>query len=512
MTSDVVGIDLGTTNSVVAWTDDQGSTEVLTGPDGARIVPSVVYFPENDGEVIVGDRGLQYAVLDPHRFARLFKRGMGERTFLPDGSEFVVDGKTWSPEELSMLVVKKLQAAADHARGAEVRRAVITVPAYFGEPERAATRLAGELAGFEVLRILNEPTAAAIAHGLDRVGESTKLLVFDLGGGTFDVTVMSTSADGSMEVLSTGGDRRLGGADFDALILERMSEFVDAQTGSDLADDPYSFFEARQKAEDIKKDLSTMETAQRPLTVSGRPVMFSVTRTEFEGMIADHVQDVRDTVETTLEESGLSPSDITTILMVGGSSRIPVFKRILQEVTGTEPIFSKNLDEDVARGASILAAKLRGDATPNSTVDMLPVPVDVASHGLGVTMLDDERVPQNQVLIAAGSQIPASADYVAGAAFDNQIDLELELNEGDDSDLEYVRNLGRSQGRLSRAVPQGYPIRIEMSYDADQLIVVKAFDGETGAFICDLKVRHEGLLDEESRTQAKALLSRLEVN
>ncbi len=510
MPGDAIGIDLGTTNSVAAWTDDSGLTEIIAGSDGSRIIPSVVYFEENSSNIIIGDRALQYAVLDPSRVARLFKRGMGDRTFLPDQRMFAVDGKEWTPEELSGLVLKKLHRNAEQAMGRSIKGAVITVPAYFGEPERAATRLAGELAGLEVLRILNEPTAAAIAHGLDQAGSQARLLVFDLGGGTFDVTVMDLRADGSMEVIATGGDRRLGGADFDALILDRMIEQVDAHTGEDLTADAYAFFDARQKAEDMKRDLSSMAKAQRPLTAGRRPMMFSLSREEFEVMIADHVQDVRDTVETTIEQAGLRPNQIDTVLMVGGSSRIPVFQRVLEDLVGRPPTFSKNLDEDVARGASVLAAKLRGDAAPRSKVDLLPVPVDGASHGLGISILDGDGIA-NKILVPAGSRLPATASDVFFAVVDDQTELEIELNEGDDREIDFVRQLGRSRGRFSRPVPAGHPIRVEMSYDLDQLIVVKAFDAETGAFICDLRVRHDGLLDESARASARAALAAMEV-
>lgn len=510
MNGDAIGIDLGTTNSVAAWTDEAGVTEIIAGSDGARIIPSVVYFEDATGNVVIGDRALQYGVLDPSRVARLFKRGMGEQTFLPDGRPFHIDGKEWSPEELSGLILKKLSSNAQHARGQQVTSAVITVPAYFGEPERAATRLAGELAGLEILRILNEPTAAAIAHGLDRSGSDARLLVFDLGGGTFDVTVMELRADGSMEVLATGGDRRLGGADFDALILDRMLTFVDTQTGEDLTADAYAFFDARQKAEEIKKDLSSMSTAQRPLTAGRRPLMFSLTRDEFNLMIADHIQDVRDTIETTIAQADIHASQIDTVLMVGGSSRIPAFQSVLEELTGRAPTFSRNLDEDVARGASILAAKLRGDASPQSKVDLLPVPVDVASHGLGISVMTESNMA-NAILIPAGTRLPAQASQVFFATVENQQQIELEMNEGDETDLEYVRQLGRSMGTLARPVPGGHPIRVEMTYDLDQLIVVKAFDGESGAFIGDLRVRHDGLLDESARASAKATMAALEV-
>jgi molecular chaperone DnaK len=511
VSGDAIGIDLGTTNSVAAWTNDAGQTEIVAGSDGARIVPSVVYFEESTGNVVVGDRAMQYAVLDPSRVARLFKRGMGEATFLPDGRPFTVDGEKWSPEALSGLILKKLHVNAEVALSRSVTRAVITVPAYFGEPERAATRSAGEIAGLEVLQLINEPTAAAIAHGLDRSGTDARLLVFDLGGGTFDVTVMELRADGAMEVSATGGDRRLGGADFDALILERMIEQIDMQTGEDLTADPYAYFDARQKAEDIKKDLSSMATAQRPLTAGRRPVMFSLSRDEFTAMISDHLRDVRDTIETTISEAGIQPSGIDTVLMVGGSSRIPAFQQLLEELVGQPLTFSKNLDEDVARGASVLAAKLRGDATPRSKVDLLPLPVDAASHGLGITVIENGQLI-NSIMIKSGTNLPASASGDYSTATDDQAQIEIELNEGEDTDLDFVRQLGRSIGQLGRRLPAGHPIRIEMSYDLNQLIVVQAFDGETGAFICDLKVKHEGLLDDAARASARTALEALEVH
>ena len=219
----IFGIDLGTTNSVIAYTDPTGTTEVIAGQDGNRIVPSVVYFGK-DGTQLVGTSARQRAIIEPERVAMLFKRGMGEKTFLDDEQPFVVDGKTWSPEELSASVLKKLALTAQDRFGEPVRKVVITVPAYFGDNERAATKSAGEIAGLEVLHIVNEPTAAAIAHGLDNASTG-RILVFDLGGGTFDVTVMEVAPDGGMKVLATGGDRRLGGMDFDNLILDKMISY-----------------------------------------------------------------------------------------------------------------------------------------------------------------------------------------------------------------------------------------------------------------------------------------------
>ena len=360
----IFGIDLGTTNSVIAYTDPMGTTEVIAGQDGNPIVPSVVYFGK-DGKLLVGTSARERAIVEPERVAMLFKRGMGEKTFLDDGRPFVVDGKTWSPEELSAAVLKKLALMAQDRFGEPVRKVVITVPAYFGNNERAATKSAGEIAGLEVVHIVNEPTAAAVTHVGD--GASTgRILVFDLGGGTFDVTVMEVAPDGSMKVLATGGDRRLGGMDFDNLILDAMAAAA-RQGGLDIETESWARQDAYFKAEALKKELSTLESAGASLTGSGRPLAFELTRARFEKLTKDQVTATEDTTVYTLETAGLQPSDIGTVLMVGGSSRIPVFQQMLKRVFGKPPVFSRDLDQDVARGAAMLAAKEVTDLNPRST-------------------------------------------------------------------------------------------------------------------------------------------------
>ncbi len=507
----VIGIDLGTTNSVVAYTDPQGITATIAGTDGTRIVPSAVRLPAG-ADPVVGGQARQYAVVEPDRVAQFFKRGMGEKTFLPDGSPFVVDGKTWSPEELSSLVLRKLKQMAEEHFGQPVHKAVVTVPAYFGEPERAATRDAGELAGLEVVRIVNEPTAAALAHGVDQGGDPGKVLVFDLGGGTFDVTVMTVGADRGMEMVATGGDRQLGGIDFDRRILERIVQAVAAETGTDLNGDTWALSAAMETAEQLKIELSTAETATRRIVAGGRPVMFTLSRQELESLLADKLQEVEDTVVYTIEEeAGLKPRDIGTVLLVGGSSRIPAFQRLLARISGREPKFSRNLDEDVARGAAIMAAKLGGELDTRSELALLPPPVDVASHGFGVTAIGDHGTEENAVMIPKGTRIPASVSDQFGVHEDGQTHVRVVLNEGEDSDLEFVRKLGDALGPLGRPVRSGHPIRVDMQYTADQLIVVKAYDGETGHFLCELEHRYEGRLSEQEKSAARDYLSRLDV-
>jgi molecular chaperone DnaK len=507
MSTPVIGIDLGTTNSVVAYTDEAGLTHVIADENGDRIVPSVIHFTSG-GEMVVGRHAKDYAKVEPERVASVFKRGMGDATFLPDEKPFVVDGKTYSPEELSSIVLRKLAGMAEAHFGAPARRAVITVPHYFGEPERAATRAAGEIAGLEVLRVINEPTAAAIAHGLDGNGAASgRLMVFDLGGGTFDVTVVEYGGGRDIDVVAGDGDRELGGADIDAAIVERMREFVDADRGIDITDDPWLNADASARAEEMKKELSTSPSSTKPLAVGGRPAMFALSRDEFAGLIEEQIGFVDDAVRNALDKVDGKPLD--TVLMVGGSSRIPLFQELARDITGLEPQLTKNLDEDVARGAAMLGAKLGGTLDPRSELASMPTPTDAASHALGLLLVRDDGVTgYNEVIISEGTPIPHSMSRTFGAAADGQTEIEVVLNEGRDEDLTFVRKLGTSSGRFSRPVGRGHPLRCEFEYTADQLVVVNMYDGESNEHICELKVEHTGLLDAQAKEDARAFLAK----
>jgi molecular chaperone DnaK len=505
----IFGIDLGTTNSVIAYTDPTGTTEVIAGQDGNRIVPSVVYFGK-DGTQLVGTSARQRAIIEPERVAMLFKRGMGEKTFLDDEQPFVVDGKTWSPEELSASVLKKLVGMGQERFGEPVRKVVITVPAYFGDNERAATKTAGEIAGLEVVHIVNEPTAAAIAHGLDSASTG-RILVFDLGGGTFDVTVMEVAPDGSMKVLATGGDRRLGGMDFDNLILDKMNAAA-RQGGLDIETEPWARQDAYGKAEALKKELSTLESGSASLTGSGRPLAFELTRAEFEKLIKGKVTTTEDTTVYTMETAGLQPSDIGTVLMVGGSSRIPAFQKMLERIFGRPPVFSRNLDEDVARGAAMLGAKEGEDLDPRSILAKMPKPVDVCSHGLGVTALNDDRAMQNFIIIEAQSQVPAHGEDTFNTVEEGQTQVEIKLNEGDEEDLEFVKQIAKGTGRFGRSVPKGHPIKVNIDYNRDGLIELNAYDGETSTFLCKLTVERPGNLNTAQVANATEIFRKTKVS
>jgi molecular chaperone DnaK len=505
----IFGIDLGTTNSAIAYTDPTATTEVIAGQDGNRIVPSVVYFAR-DGSQVVGTSARQRAIIESERVAMLFKRGMGEKTFLDDEQPFVVDGKTWAPEELSASVLKKLALMGQDRFGELVRKVVITVPAYFGDNERAATKTAGEIAGLEVVHIVNEPTAAAIAHGLD-TASTGRILVFDLGGGTFDVTVMEVAPDGSMKVLATGGDRKLGGMDFDNLILDKMIAAA-RQGGLDIETEPWARQDAYGKAEALKKELSTLEAASTSLTGSGRPLGFELSRAQFEKLIRDKVTATEDTTIYTLEAAGLGPSDVGTVLMVGGSSRIPAFQKMLERVFGRPPTFSRNLDEDVARGAAMLGAKEGRDLDPRTMLALMPKPVDVCAHGLGISALNDEKVMQNFIIIQGQTAVPAQAEDTFNTVEEGQTQVEIKLNEGDEEDLEYVKELAKGTGRFGRSVPQGYPITIKISYNRAGMIELNAHDGQTGAHMCQLKIDRPGNLSLAQAANSAELYRKTQVS
>jgi len=506
----IFGIDLGTTNSVIAYTDPSGTTEVIAGKDGGRIVPSVVYFPQN-GDPVVGTSARQRAITEPERVAKLFKRGMGKRTFLPDDQPFVVDGKTWSPEELSALVLRKLAQMAEERYGEPVRRAVITVPAYFGEAERAATKSAGEIAGLEVLRIVNEPTAAAVAHGLDHPDESGRILVFDLGGGTFDVTVMDVAADGAMRVIATGGDRELGGMDFDELVVQKMTRAA-RDSGLDIETEAWARQDAYLKAEEMKKELSDLDASSRSLTGSGRPLQFDLSRGDFEALLRDKLREVEDTTMFTMDTADSQPSDLHMVLMVGGSSRIPAFHRLLAKTFGRDPAFTRNLDEDVARGAAVLAAKEGGELDPRSQLAKMPAPVDVTSHGLGITVTDRATKRQsNSIIVAAQTPVPAKQEEIFETIEEGQVNVRIDLNEGDDEDLDFVDQVSSGLGKFGRPVPLGHPFKVKMQVTLDATITLNAYDGETDEFLCKLEVVRPGNLTRPERLKARDSLARMEV-
>lgn len=505
----VVGIDLGTTNSVVAFVDEAGEAHAIAGRDGERIVPSVVWFPQDDeNRVEVGELAKGQAVIDPAHVGMLFKRGMGNATFLDSREPFVVRGKEWRPEELSSLVLKKMvQIASDHL-GHEVTDVVITVPAYFGEAERAATRQAGEMIGLTVHALPAEPMAAAVAHGLDGNTRARRFLVFDLGGGTFDVTILERHPDGQLEAVSHNGHRRLGGADFDRLIVGRMAETAMRSHGVTLQDDPIDLAEAYAKAEQIKKELSSRERSAAALIVGGKRMTFELTRAEFTDMLSTHLETVELAVETCLDNVQMQVGDIDAVLMVGGSSRIPAFQDQLRRYFRRDPQFSRNLDEDIARGAALIGTLKTGTAAPSSPLASLPAPVDRSSHAIGVVVVDETGNEVNSVVLAANSPIPTvpPAEQTFGTVVDGQARIELIVNEGEETNLKFVDRLGSAIGELGGPKPRGYPIVVKMALDGDGILRVTAHDGMSDALITKVEVHREGAMSRQQIMAAAAAL------
>ncbi|MFT4148283.1 MAG: Hsp70 family protein [Micrococcaceae bacterium] len=506
----VVGIDLGTTNSAVAYTKPDGTTEVLAGREGHRIVPSVVHF--DDDTTLVGVDAKAMMVAMPDRTASLFKRGMGEETFLPDEKEFIIDGKNQRPEVLSSIVLKKLISNAREALDDEnISKAIITVPAYFAAPERKATEKAAEIAGIDVIRLINEPTAAALAHGLENQKKG-KYMVFDLGGGTFDITIIDVEADGQITTLATDGDHKLGGADFDDAIFDWAVEELknehdielDTQPGSN---DETAVYDLLTRTEDAKKALSSKDATRISITVQGKAIVLKLTREQFEELIADKIEEVKFKTQSAMEDSNIKPSELDGIIMVGGSSRIPVFKDMIQEMTGKEPIFSKNLDEDVARGASMLAAKeTTGALDASSMLSALPTPQDAASHGIGVTVLDKNDNEKNQILVNKNDTLPA--DNTANLSVHRDTyNLQLTVNQGDSEKLDEIIELGKSVGHSEKLLRAGDPLYVKLGYSVDQTIEAKLFDAATDKLITEVKVAIEGEMSDSEKDDAMNFLS-----
>ena len=504
----MVGIDLGTTNSVVAFVDEAGEAHAIAGRDGERIVPSAVWFPQDDEtRVEVGELAKSQALIDHDRVAMLFKRGMGGATFLDSREPFVVRGREWRPEELSSLVLKKMvQIASDHL-GLEVTDVVITVPAYFGEAERSATRQAGEMIGLTVHALPAEPMAAAVAHGLDGETRARRFLVFDLGGGTFDVTILERRDDGQLAAVSHHGDRAWG-ADFDRLIVSRMAEFAMSTYGVMLDADPVDLAEALARAEQIKKDLSSRERAQAALIAGGRRMTFELTREEFTRMLAEHLENVELAVETCLDNVQLRTGDIDAVLMVGGSSRIPAFQDLLRRYFSREPQFSRNLDEDVARGAALVGVLKTGTASAGSVLAALPAPVDRSSHAIGVVVENDAGVLENAVVLPANTPIPTAepAEQTFGTVQEGQRKIDVTVNEGEETELRFVKRLASGRGDLGGPKPRGYPIVVKMALDGDGILRVTAHDGMSGALLTQIEIQHEDGMSAQQRAMAATSL------
>ncbi|PRZ17147.1 molecular chaperone DnaK [Laceyella sediminis] len=485
----VIGIDLGTTNSCVAFMDGNEAV-VIPNAEGGRTTPSVVGFSKT-GERLVGEAAKRQAITNPEKTIISIKRYIGTN------HKVEIDDKSYSPQEISAMILQKLKADAEAYLGEPVTQAVITVPAYFNDSQRQATKDAGRIAGLEVLRIINEPTAAALAYGMEKT-EDQKILVFDLGGGTFDVSILELG-DGVFEVLSTSGDNQLGGDDFDQVIIDYLVQEFKKENGIDISHDKMAMQRLKDAAEKAKKDLSGVLTTTISLpfltadATGPKHLEVSLTRAKFEELSADLIERTMVPTRQALSDAGLTPNDIDRVILVGGSTRIPAVQEAIKRLIGKEPSKGVNPDEVVAMGAAIQGGVLSGDVKDIVLLDVTPLSLGIETLGGVFTKL-----------IERNTTIPTEKSQIFSTAADNQTSVDIHVLQGERPMAADNKPLGRFQLTDIPPAPRGVPqIEVTFKIDANGIVHVSAKDKATGKSQAITIQSSGGLSDEEIERMVK---------
>ena len=519
----VIGIDLGTTYSAVAVVNEAGIPEILPNSEGKNTTPSVVLFPETDSidEPLVGEMAKRTAASSPADVVAFVKRQMGN----PDYRFTSTNGNSYSAEEISAIILKKLKADAVMALGEEVTDAVITVPAYFDDARRVATKQAGRIAGLKVLRVLNEPTAAAISYGMSN-DTTGCVLVYDLGGGTFDVTIMDIDG-GRFDVLSTDGDRNLGGFDFDNRIIEDCIAQMEMQgAGQNLNTDDELIASMREKAELAKISLSNVKQANIIIPYNGKQFRLKITREHFEEITRDLLNRTYDMVEDALVAAQKTWSDIDRVLLIGGSTRMPMVRDMMERKSGKHFELNVNPDEAVALGAAIQAAlckQEKGRGTSTNACDnsaLIPAPSsltmpiivsDITSQALGVIMLDSvTEEEKNFVIIPRNAKIPAKGNTSGSTVVDNQHSINVRVTQGEEQDVRYCVVIGSKEIPVP-PYPKGAPLTISYAYDIDQTVYVEVFDDTAHCSLGTFEVDRVLNMSEEEVSQAITKIDEMDI-
>ena len=536
----ILGIDLGTTYSAMAYVDKYGRPNIVPNADGHSTTASVIHFYDRYA-CVVGEEAVKMVVVDPTNVVRFIKRSMGETDFSLD-----FFGQTYSPQELSAFILKKLKQDAEEALGREVNQCVITVPAYFNSAQRGATAEAGEIAGFEVLSIINEPTAAAIALGLEYLGKNRRLLVFDLGGGTFDVTIMEIRGT-TLRTLASDGNAELGGKDWDDLLLSHVAEQFRDKFGLDPRDDPLPYQELYERCLHAKVSLSSKPKAVIPVNFRGHRMVVQVTRPQFQELCQELVDQCLETCELVLGKAGFSWRDIEEILLVGGSTRMPMILDTLRQVSGDKPVATGiNPDEGVALGAALAgvfrhqpqhpALKAHRSAiarrrnrsrvpgkgskgsrprpkSPNAPgVGLARMKVkDASSHAMGVVVLDARHQERVINLIPEATPLPTEKRGRFAYAYDNMTAVRVEVTEGDGGSRDEVTVIGEVVLENLPPRVRGTPIDVVYRYTENQILEVHVIDVETRA-LRQARLDLKGSLDRQRLSRARLALAKATVS